>query len=174
MLAWVCNTMPIPPLTAYDQWSLTPEVASMPDKPLSGSTVSPPPSGSCRTCRSLDRPAFLERCSVLAAAGPATSRTDRPTACRIPPGGSSRRRHRSTPAHRRRRRHFYEERRQEQFWARLDQVRREWVQQPPVLVEVSHAQIRQVLLRDFDGLPEGVDLAPGSITIKFAAPEEAL
>ena len=27
---------------------------------------------------------------------------------------------------------------------------------------------------DFDGLPPGVDLAPGSITVRFADPDEAL
>ena len=29
-------------------------------------------------------------------------------------------------------------------------------------------------LHDFDGLPEGVVLAPGTITVQFQTPEEAL
>ena len=68
----------------------------------------------------------------------------------------------------------YEQRRQKQLWAHLAQTRREWIRQPPVLVEVSQAQLHQVELHDFDGLPEGVELAPGSITVRFRAPDEAL
>jgi hypothetical protein len=68
----------------------------------------------------------------------------------------------------------YEERRQKQLWAHLDEVRRAWTAQPPVLVEVSQAQIRRVERHDFDGLPEGVELAPGSITVRFREPDEAL
>jgi hypothetical protein len=45
---------------------------------------------------------------------------------------------------------------------------------PPVLVEVSDALLRRVDLRDFAGLPEGVDLEPGAITVRFTDPEEAL
>jgi hypothetical protein len=69
---------------------------------------------------------------------------------------------------------WYEERRQKHLWAQLDQVRQEWATQPPVLVEVSQAQIREVERHDFDGLPEGVELAPGSITVRFRGPDEAL
>jgi len=68
----------------------------------------------------------------------------------------------------------YEERRRQHLWAHLDDVRREWIRQPPVLVEVSEAQIRQVERLDFDGLPAGVELAPGSITLRFREPDEAL
>jgi hypothetical protein len=69
---------------------------------------------------------------------------------------------------------WYEERRRQHLWTQLDEVRREWVRQPPVLVEVSEAQIRRVERLDFDGLPEGVELAPGSITLRFCDPDEAL
>jgi len=69
---------------------------------------------------------------------------------------------------------YYEEHRRKQLWAHLSRARHEWLRQPPVLVEVSPAQIRRVELHDFDGLPEGVELAPGSITLRFREPHEAL
>ena len=69
---------------------------------------------------------------------------------------------------------YYEERRQKQLWARLTETRREWVERPPVLVELSEAQVRHLELHDFEGLPEGVELAPGSITVRFRQPDEAL
>jgi len=69
---------------------------------------------------------------------------------------------------------WYEDRRQKRLWALLDPVRREWATQPPVLVEVPQAQIQRVERDDFDGLPAGVELAPGSITLRFQEPEEAL
>lgn len=69
---------------------------------------------------------------------------------------------------------WYEDRRRKQLWEQLDQVRREWATQPPVLVEVPQNQIRRVERHDFEGLPEGVELAPGSITVRFSEPEEAL
>jgi hypothetical protein len=43
-----------------------------------------------------------------------------------------------------------------------------------VWVEVSEAQRRRVEVHDFDGLPEGVELGPGSITVRFGEPQEAL
>ena len=69
---------------------------------------------------------------------------------------------------------WYEERRRKQLWTQIDEVRRGWVRQTPVLVEVSEAQIRRVERLDFDGLPEGVELAAGSITLRFREPDEAL
>lgn len=68
----------------------------------------------------------------------------------------------------------YEERRRERLWVQLAKARSEWVEQPPVLVEVSNTTVRQVERHDFDGLPEGVELGPGYITVRFADPEEAL
>lgn len=68
----------------------------------------------------------------------------------------------------------YEDRRQKKLWGSLGQARQEWLRQPPVLVEVSKAQLRRVELLDLDGLPEGVKLDPGSITLSFSEPEEAL
>jgi hypothetical protein len=69
---------------------------------------------------------------------------------------------------------YYEQRRQHQFWAQLSEARQEWIARPPVLVDVPHDQRRQVEVHDFEGLPEGVELAPGSITVRFSQPEEAL
>ncbi|MGO9256747.1 MAG: hypothetical protein ACLQU1_10655 [Bryobacteraceae bacterium] len=69
---------------------------------------------------------------------------------------------------------YYEERRRKHLWEHLAQARREWVRQPPVLVEASQAEMRRVAVHDLDGLPEGVDLAPGSITVRFRDPDEAL
>lgn len=68
----------------------------------------------------------------------------------------------------------YEERRRKQLWDRIQQLRRQWIEQPPVLVEISDTQIRQVEMHDFHGLPEGIELAPGSITIRFREADEAL
>ncbi len=67
-----------------------------------------------------------------------------------------------------------EDRRREHLWTQLSQAREEWIQHPPVLVEVPHAQIRKVAVQDFEGLPEGVELAPGVITVRFVDPDQAL
>ena len=68
----------------------------------------------------------------------------------------------------------YEEQRRKKLSAHLDQARREWVEHPPVLVEVSSERVRRIESHDFDGLPEGVELAPGSITVRFESSDEAL
>jgi hypothetical protein len=69
---------------------------------------------------------------------------------------------------------YYDAQRRKQLWDHLGQRRQEWLEQPPVLVDVSETTVRRVQLHDFDGLPQGVSLAPGSIHISFATPEEAL
>ena len=61
-----------------------------------------------------------------------------------------------------------------QLWKQLEQARRDWATQPPVLVEVPQTQIQRVERDDLDGLPAGVELGPGSITLRFQEPEEAL
>ena len=68
----------------------------------------------------------------------------------------------------------YEQRRRERLWKRLEKVRGQWVEQPPVLVEVPRAEVRSLEVHDFMALPDGVELAPGSITLRFGDPEEAL
>jgi len=69
---------------------------------------------------------------------------------------------------------YCDSRRRRKLWGQLAEARREWVRQPPVLVEVSNAQVQRVELHDLDGLPEGVELGPGSITVRFQEPDEAL
>jgi hypothetical protein len=68
----------------------------------------------------------------------------------------------------------YEQRRGKRLWGRLEKARQEWTEQPPVLVEVPGSQLRRIELHDFAALPEGVELAPGSITVRFLDPDEAL
>jgi hypothetical protein len=69
---------------------------------------------------------------------------------------------------------YYDERRRKQLWTELSQARRQWLEQAPVLVEVPNAAVRRVEVHDFDGLPEGVKLGPGTITVRFSTPDEAL
>ena len=69
---------------------------------------------------------------------------------------------------------WYEERRRQHLWEHLAQLRQQWLRQPPVLVEVSTVQLRQLERQDFAGLPDGVELDPGSITVRFHEPDEAL
>ena len=60
----------------------------------------------------------------------------------------------------------YEKRRRKRLWAELGP--------PPVLVELSGAAVRQIAALDIEGLPEGVELGPGEIRVRFGDPEEAL
>lgn len=69
---------------------------------------------------------------------------------------------------------YYDERRRKQLWTELGQARRQWLKQAPVLVEVSNTDLRRVEAHDFEGLPAGVELAPGTITVRFSTPDEAL
>lgn len=69
---------------------------------------------------------------------------------------------------------YYDERRRQQLWTHLSRTRSQWLQQAPVLVEVPNAAVRRVELHDFDGLPAGVELAPGNIVVRFSTPDEAL
>jgi hypothetical protein len=69
---------------------------------------------------------------------------------------------------------YYEQRRRKRLWDRLEKVRQDWTEQPPVLVEVAQSQVRRIEVHDFDGLPDGVELSPGCITVRFNDPDEAL
>lgn len=69
---------------------------------------------------------------------------------------------------------YYEARRRERLSAHLTRARQQWIEHPRVLVEVPLTEVRRIEVHDFDGLPEGVELAPGSITVRFENPEEAL
>jgi hypothetical protein len=65
---------------------------------------------------------------------------------------------------------YYDERRRKQLWTELTQARRQWLKRAPVLVEVPNAAVRRVEVHDVEGLPDGVDLAPGTITVRFCTP----
>jgi hypothetical protein len=69
---------------------------------------------------------------------------------------------------------YFEGQRRQRFWAHLSEARRQWIEAPRVLVEMSDAQIQRIERDDFEGLPEGVELAAGSIVLRFSEPEEAL
>jgi hypothetical protein len=69
---------------------------------------------------------------------------------------------------------FYEQRRRERLWQQVAQARRQWIEAPRVLLEPSPHMVRAVYQNDFDGLPEGVNVAPGRITVTFGNAEEAL
>jgi hypothetical protein len=69
---------------------------------------------------------------------------------------------------------YYEQRRQRRFWSQIARAREQWVQQPPVLVEVRETDRRRIEALDFEGLPEGVELGPGTIVVRFSEPDEAL
>ncbi len=69
---------------------------------------------------------------------------------------------------------YYEERRRQQLWTHLSLARREWIERPPLLVEMPQAELRRLERHDFEGLPDGVELAPGSIRVRFSDPDEAL
>lgn len=69
---------------------------------------------------------------------------------------------------------YYEQRRRKRLWGSLEKVRQDWTERPPVLVEVPQSQVRRIEVHDFDGLPEGVELSPGCITVRFHHPDEAL
>jgi len=64
----------------------------------------------------------------------------------------------------------YELRRREKVGQALSDLRRTWTSQPRVVVEAP-VQVASQKLRD---LPEGVELSPGCITVRFSSPQEAL
>jgi hypothetical protein len=69
---------------------------------------------------------------------------------------------------------FYEQRRRQRLAQQLAQDRRRWLAAPPVLVAPPPAVLQAVLKKDFAGLPEGIELAPGRLSVTFATAEEAL
>jgi hypothetical protein len=52
----------------------------------------------------------------------------------------------------------------------IDSLRRRWLERPKLLVEAPVSIVNQRL----ESLPEGIELAPGQITIRFRDPAEAL
>lgn len=68
----------------------------------------------------------------------------------------------------------YERRRLRRLWDEIGRERDRWVEQPPVLVEMRERERRKIEALDFAGLPEGVELGPGTIVVRFSEPDEAL
>ncbi len=69
---------------------------------------------------------------------------------------------------------YYEQRRRRRLWDEIVRARERWAQQPPVLVALSETERQRIETLDLQGLPEGVELSPGSILVSFSEPEEAL
>lgn len=65
---------------------------------------------------------------------------------------------------------YYERVRQRRLAERLEALRQARLMHPPVLVEVPASVLRQKL----DGLPDGVVIGPGQITVSFQTATEAL
>lgn len=65
---------------------------------------------------------------------------------------------------------FYEERRRRKVARIIDELRRERVERPQLIVEAPTAVVNQELAN----LPQGVHLEPGRITVSFEEPQEAL
>ena len=64
----------------------------------------------------------------------------------------------------------YEQRRRRRFAQTLEDWRRKRIEQPRVLVEAPAAIVHQ----EFATLPEGIELEPGVVTVRFSTPQEAL
>jgi len=64
----------------------------------------------------------------------------------------------------------YERRRQRRLGEQLEKLREDLLRRPRVLVEAPAA----VLGQKFEGLPEGVGVVPGQITVRFETTTEAL
>lgn len=65
---------------------------------------------------------------------------------------------------------YFEQKRRERFCQTLEAWRRQWLEQPRLLVAAPDAIVNQELAN----LPEGVELGAGCITVRFGQPEEAL
>jgi len=69
---------------------------------------------------------------------------------------------------------FYERRRRQRLGEQLALERHRWLETPPVLVEPPTAVVQAALKKDFAGLPAGIELAPGRLSVTFLTAEEAL
>jgi hypothetical protein len=69
---------------------------------------------------------------------------------------------------------LYEHNRRRRLWDQVERERRRWTETPPVFVEPPPEVLRSVYRDDFEGLPSGVDLSPGRITITFDHSDQAL
>ena len=69
---------------------------------------------------------------------------------------------------------YYEQKRRQRVWTELEKERQRWLETPPAFVHPEPETLRAVYKDDFEGLPAGVELAPGRIQITFEHPNEAL
>ncbi|MDQ2950325.1 MAG: hypothetical protein M3Y27_31035 [Acidobacteriota bacterium] len=69
---------------------------------------------------------------------------------------------------------LYEQKRRQRLWREVEQDRQRWTETPPAFVEASPEMLQAVYKKDFDGLPEGVELSSGRIRITFDTPGQAL
>jgi hypothetical protein len=65
---------------------------------------------------------------------------------------------------------YYERQRRRQLAESLEKLRQAWLEQPRVVVEAPESIVKQ----EFDDLPPGVRLGPGSITVEFRNVQEGL
>ena len=65
---------------------------------------------------------------------------------------------------------FYEVERRRKVADFIGHLRQERVERPPLLIEAPSKVVNQ----DFSGLPDGVRLNPGQITVEFDGPQEGL
>lgn len=66
-----------------------------------------------------------------------------------------------------------EKRRRRECAVRLAKLRKEWLENPPCLIEMPLEEARAYDQQGFAGLPEGVELGPGLITIRCSGAEDA-
>jgi hypothetical protein len=65
---------------------------------------------------------------------------------------------------------YYEIQRRRKFARLMDQLRQQRIEQPQLLVEAP----AQVVNQGLEGLPAGVEIEPGRITVDFEGPQQAL
>jgi hypothetical protein len=65
---------------------------------------------------------------------------------------------------------YYERRRRERFVVALENWRRQWLEQPRLLVAAPESVVNS----EFRDLPAGVELGPGQITVQFDNPQQGL
>ena len=65
---------------------------------------------------------------------------------------------------------LYEERRRQKVARIIDELRRERVERPQLIVEAPTAVVNQ----EFETLPPGIHLETGRITVEFEEPQQAL
>lgn len=65
---------------------------------------------------------------------------------------------------------FYEVQRRQKVASIIDELRRERIERPQLIVEAPTAVVNQ----EFEALPPGVHLEPGRITVEFDEPQQGL